>query len=184
LIHCEDTEISNPESGIRNSESIISIIAAMAENRVIGANNALPWRLPADLGHFRRLTSGHHVIMGRRNYESIGKPLPDRTNIVITRNPEYRAPGCHVAHSLEEGLALARNDPEIFIIGGADIYRQAFDRADRLYLTLIHASVDGDTYFPEFNERQWREIDRERHQPDAKNSFGYTFVTYDRGEAT
>ena len=99
----------------------ISIIAAMAETRVIGVNNTLPWRLPADLRHFRRLTTGHHVIMGRRNYESIGKPLPDRTNIVVTRNPSYRAPGCLVRHSIEDELASAQNDPEGFVIGGAEI---------------------------------------------------------------
>jgi dihydrofolate reductase len=152
----------------------------MAENRVIGVDNSLPWRLPADLRHFRRLTTGHHVIMGRRNYESIGKPLPDRTNIVVTRNPSYRAPGCLVMHSLEAALASAQNDPEIFVIGGADIYRQALDRADRLYLTLVHAQVQGDTYFPPIDERQWREISRERHELDEKNPHACTFLVYDR----
>ena len=160
----------------------VSLIAAMAENRVIGVNNELPWRLPADLKHFRALTTGHHVIMGRRNYESIGKPLPDRTNIVVTRNPDYRAPGCFVAHSLEQALARAQEDPEIFVIGGAEIYRQAFARADRLYLTLVRANIDGDTYFPSFDERQWREIGREPHGSDEKNPYAYMFVTYDRKE--
>lgn len=158
----------------------ISLIAAMAENRVIGANNALPWRLPADLKHFRRLTSGHHIIMGRRNYESIGKPLPDRTNIVVTRNTDYRAPGCLVRNSIEEALAAVRNDSEVFIIGGAEIYRQVLDRADRLYLTLIHASIEGDTYFPEFNGHQWQEISRESHAADETNPHAYTFLTYAR----
>jgi dihydrofolate reductase len=152
----------------------------MAENRVIGVDNSLPWRLPADLRHFRRLTTGHHVIMGRRNYESIGKPLPDRTNIVVTRNPSYRAPGCLVMHSLEAALASAQNDPEIFVIGGADIYRQALDRADRLYLTLVHAQVKGDTYFPSIDEKQWQEISRERHELDEKNPHACTFLVYDR----
>jgi dihydrofolate reductase len=152
----------------------------MAENRVIGVDNSLPWRLPADLRHFRRLTTGHHVIMGRRNYESIGKPLPDRTNIVVTRNPSYRAPGCLVMHSLEAALASAQNDPEIFVIGGADIYRQALDRADRLYLTLVHAQVQGDTYFPSIDEKQWQEISRERHELDEKNPHACTFLVYDR----
>lgn len=152
----------------------------MAENRVIGVDNTLPWRLPADLKHFRRLTSGHPVIMGRRNFESIGKPLPERDNIVVTRNPDYRAPGCVVTHSLEEALTAAQNDAEIFIIGGADIYRQALSRADRLYLTLVHADVPGDTYFPEFDPAQWHETRRERHAADEKNAYAYTFLTYDR----
>ncbi len=152
----------------------------MAENRVIGANNALPWRLPADLKHFRSLTSGHHIIMGRRNYESIGRPLPDRTNIVVTRNTDYRAPGCLVRNSIEEALAAVRNDSEIFIIGGAEIYRQVLDRADRLYLTLIHASIQGDTFFPEFNGHQWQEISRENHSADDMNPHAYTFLTYAR----
>lgn len=158
----------------------VSLIAAMAENRVIGVNNTLPWRLPADLRHFRRLTTGHHVIMGRRNYESIGKPLPDRTNIVVTRNPDYRAPGCLVKHSLEDALAATNDDPEVFVIGGAEIYRQALDRADRLYLTLVHAQVQGDTYFPPFDEKHWQEIGRERHEPDEKNPHACTFLIYDR----
>ena len=158
----------------------VSLIAAMAENRVIGVNNTLPWRLPADLKHFRGLTTGHHVIMGRRNYESIGKPLPDRTNVVVTHNRDYRAPGCIVAHSLEEALGRAQADPEIFIIGGAEIYRQAFARAGRLYLTLVHATVVGDTYFPEFASDRWNEISRERHEADAKNPYPYSFLVYDR----
>ena len=152
----------------------------MAENRVIGVDNTLPWRLPADLKHFRRLTTGHHVIMGRRNYESIGKPLPERTNIVVTRNRDYRAPGCVIAHSLEEALEHAQTDPEIFVIGGAEIYHQAFARADRLYLTLVHASVTGDTYFPEFAADRWNEISRERHEADDKNPYPYSFLVYDR----
>jgi dihydrofolate reductase len=161
-------------------ETKISIIAAMAENRVIGVDNTLPWRLPADLRHFRLITTGHPVIMGRRNYESIGKPLPGRDNIVVTRDPDYRAPGCTVTHSLEQALTSAQNDREIFIIGGAEIYRQAFPRAERLYLTLVHADIRGDTYFPEFDPAQWRETSRERHEADEKNPYAYTFLTYDR----
>jgi dihydrofolate reductase len=152
----------------------------MAENRVIGVNNTLPWRLPADLRHFRQLTTGHHVIMGRRNYESIGKPLPDRTNIVITRNPAYQAPGCRVKHSLAQALQNTQDDPEVFIIGGAEIYRQAIADADRIYLTLVHADISGDTFFPEFDAREWRETSRTRHEADEKNPYAYSFVTYDR----
>lgn len=154
----------------------------MAENRVIGVNNTLPWRLPADLKHFRKLTTGHHVIMGRRNHESIGKPLPERTNVVITRNPNYRATGCLVAHSFEEALAIANGDPEIFVIGGAEIYRQALDGADRLYLTLVHAHIEGDTYFPELNGNHWLEVERERHEADDRNPYAYTFLTYARNK--
>lgn len=152
----------------------------MAENRVIGVDNTLPWRLPADLKHFRQLTSGHHVILGRRNYESIGKPLPDRTNIVITRNLNYCAPGCLIVHSLEEAFAAVQNDLEIFVIGGAEIYRQALARADRLYLTRVHAHIRGDIFFPEFDNAQWQEISREAHPADEKNPHAYTFFIYDR----
>lgn len=152
----------------------------MAENRVIGVNNTLPWRLPADLRHFRQLTTGHHVIMGRRNYESIGRPLPERINIVVTRNRDYRAPGCAVRHSLEEALRDAGDDPEVFVIGGAEIYRQALDKADRIYLTLVHATVHGDTFFPEFDPGDWNETSRTRHEADEKNPHACSFVTYDR----
>jgi dihydrofolate reductase len=158
----------------------ISLIAAMSENRVIGINNKLPWHLPADLRHFRRLTTGHPVIMGRRNYESIGKPLPDRTNIVVTRNPDYRAAGCLVTHSLDDAMNSAGNDSEIFIIGGAEIYRQAFDRANRIFITLIHARIEGDTYFPEFEGPPWREISRERHERDENNPYSFSFLIYER----
>ena len=158
----------------------VSIIAAMAENRVIGINNTLPWRLPADLKHFRQLTTGHHVIMGRRNYESIGKPLPDRTNIVVTRNPAYQAPGCVIRHSLEAALRDTGGDPEVFIIGGAEIYRLALDRADRVYLTLVHANIEGDIRFPEFDPQDWKEVSRARHEADEKNPHSFSFITYDR----
>ncbi len=158
----------------------ISLIWAMASNRVIGANNALPWRLPADLRHFRHLTLGHPVIMGRRNHESLGRPLPGRRNIVITRQAGYGAEGCTVVGSVEEALRAAAGDTEIFIIGGATIYAQTLDRADRLYATLIDAAVPGDTLFPPFDTREWVEIAREPHPADAENPFSYVFVTWDR----
>ncbi|MCR4302414.1 MAG: type 3 dihydrofolate reductase [Sulfuricaulis sp.] len=161
-------------------ERRVSLIAAMAENRVIGVNNKLPWHLPADLRHFRQLTTGHPVIMGRRNYESIGKPLPDRANIVVTRNPAFRAPGCQVKNSLEEALREIQDKSEIFIIGGAEIYRQSIGSADRIYLTLVHAEIDGDTYFPEFDRGDWQEVSRVHHTADEKNPYAYSFVTYDR----
>ncbi len=160
---------------------MISIIAAMAENRVIGHGNALPWHLPADLRHFKQITTGHAVIMGRRNYESIGRPLPGRRNIVVTSNREYLALGCEVVHSIEAALDLPGPDAgEIFVIGGAEIYRQCLPRAERLYLTLVHASVAGDTYFPNFEAAEWIEVARERHDADAKNPFSYTFLTFSR----
>ena len=161
----------------------LSLIAALAENRVIGRNNALPWRLPADLKRFRRLTTGHAVILGRKNYESIGRPLPDRRNIIVTRNRAYTAPGCDVVHSLEAALQSAANDPEVFIIGGAELYQQTLARADRLYLTLVHATVDGDTFFPAFHAHDWREIERETHAADAQHAYAFSFVTYDRARA-
>ncbi|MFP5350743.1 MAG: type 3 dihydrofolate reductase [Gammaproteobacteria bacterium] len=162
----------------------VSLIAALAENRVIGRNNTLPWRLPADLKRFRRLTTGHPIILGRKNYESIGRPLPNRTNIVVTRDRAYRAPGCVVVDSLEAAFAAAGTVAEIFIIGGADLYAQTLARADRLYLTYVHAAIAGDTLFPDFALDDWIEIERERHEADAEHAFAYSFVTYDRRRAT
>jgi dihydrofolate reductase len=171
---------ANSKLETRNSKPVVSIIAALAENRVIGADNALPWRLPEDLRHFRRLTTGHAVIMGRRNYESIGKPLPQRRNIVVSRNPGYVAPGCVVVPSLEAAFAAAGDDPEVFVIGGGEIYRQALARADRMYLTLVHATVAGDVRFPSYDARDWQERAREFHPPDERHAWGFSFVTLER----
>src|SRR5262245_46555747 len=130
----------------------ISAIVAMSENRVIGANNQLPWHLPADLAHFKAITTGHAIVMGRKTFESIGRPLPNRLNIILTRDPHYSANGCRVASSFPEALAIAGADvPEIFIIGGAEIYQQLLPHIDRLYITLIQHAFNGDTYFPELN---------------------------------
>lgn len=152
----------------------------MATNRVIGINNGLPWHLPNDLRHFRRTTTGHAVIMGRKNYESIGKPLPDRTNIVVTRNPDYRAPGCVVVHSLAEAIAAAGADNEIFVIGGAEIYAQALPLARHMHLTLVHADVAGDAYFPEFDWKAWHLVSREDHDVDDRHAYRYSFLTLER----
>ncbi len=152
----------------------------MARNGVIGKNNTLPWRLPADLRYFRQLTTGHPIIMGRKNYEDIGKPLPGRTNIVVTRQRAYTAPGCIVVNSVEQALNAAAAADEVFVIGGADIYRQTFDAADRLYITEIDAAIDGDTFFPEFDRSQWREVRREQHAPDELNPYPYSFVLLER----
>ncbi len=158
----------------------ISIIAAMAENRVIGKENGLPWRLPADLRHFRRLTLGKPVIMGRRTYESLGKPLPERTNIIVTRNPHYLAAGCTIVHSLEEALGRAAGAAEAMIIGGGSLYTEALPRAHRLYLTQVHQVFPGDVSFPEFDLSQWREVERQDHEPDARNPVAYSFITLER----
>lgn len=158
----------------------LSLIVAMAENRTIGKDNALPWRLPADLRRFRRLTTGHPVIMGRRSYESIGRPLPERTNIVVTRHPGYQADGCLIAHTLEQALSIAQGAREVFVIGGAEMYAQTLERADRIYLTLVHAEVPGDTFFPAFDISTWRETDREAHGTDDKHAHRYSFVTLER----
>jgi dihydrofolate reductase len=163
----------------------IVLIWAMARNRVIGQGNALPWRLPADLQHFRELTSGHPVLMGRKTFESLGRPLPNRTNIVISSRADYAPPGCLVAHSLEQALALAlphvpRHDPQIFVIGGAQLYVQMLPRADRLYVTLVETEVAGDAWFPEFDLGAWRETQREAHPGNEKNLYPYTFLTLER----
>ncbi len=152
----------------------------MARNGVIGKNNTLPWRLPADLRYFRQLTTGHPIIMGRKNYEDIGKPLPGRTNIVVTRQGAYTAPGCIVVNSIEQALMAAAAADEVFVIGGADIYRQTLNAADRLYITEIDADIDGDTFFPEFDRSRWREVRRERHAADELNPYPYSFVLLER----
>ena len=136
--------------------------------------------MPADLQHFRHLTTGHHIIMGRKNHEDIGKPLPGRTNIVLTQQTGYAAPGCLVVHSLQEALMAAKADNEVFVIGGAMIYSQTLDLADRLYITEIDADIDGDTLFPEFDRSSWTETSREEHPADEKNPYAYRFITLER----
>jgi dihydrofolate reductase len=158
----------------------IALIAAMAENRVIGRENRLPWRLSADLRRFKSLTMGKPVIMGRKTYESIGKPLPGRSNIVVTRDPDYRAPGCRVVHSLEQALEAAAGHDEVMVIGGAELYRQTLERAERMYLTLVKTEVDGDALFPDIQPQQWRELEHASHRADEKNEYDYDFVTLER----
>jgi dihydrofolate reductase len=158
----------------------IALIVAMAENRVIGRNNQLPWRIPADLRHFKALTLGKPVIMGRKTYESIGRPLPGRDNIVISADSGYQAEGCQVVHSVEQALEAAGSCEEAMIIGGANLYRQTLENADRLYLTLVKAEPEGDTWFPEIELQQWREIERQAHTADGSNEFDYDFVVLER----
>ena len=159
----------------------ISIIVAIANNRVIGKNNKLPWDLPADMEHFRKLTLGKPVIMGQKTFESIGKALPGRTNIVLTLDKNFQAPACLAAHSIEEALKFAGNKEEVMIIGGVSIYKQFLPLANRLYLTLIDADIkDGDAFFPEFNYGDWNEIERIKNEPDKDNPYQYSFVTLER----
>jgi dihydrofolate reductase len=158
----------------------LALIVAMAENRVIGRNNQLPWRIPADLRHFKALTLGKPVIMGRKTYESIGRPLPGRDNIVISADSGYQAEGCQVVHSVEQALEAAGSCEEAMIIGGANLYRQTLENADRLYLTLVKAEPEGDTWFPEIELQQWREIERQAHTADENNEYDYDFVVLER----
>lgn len=157
----------------------LSFVVAMARNRVIGRNNTLPWRLSADLKHFRRVTMGKPIVMGRKTFDSIGRPLDGRENIVITRNPDFRPPGITVAGSVDEALRRA-GDGEVMIIGGATVFEQTLDRADRIYLTQIDEDFDGDVFFPALNAGEWREIERTDVEPGADAAFGYSFVTLER----
>ena len=164
---------------------IVSLIAALSENRVIGKNNDLPWRLPDDMKYFMETTSGHYVNMGRKNYQSLPekfRPLPNRTNIVITRSPGFSAPGCYLVHTLTDALEIARqaNQKEVFIIGGAEIYALGLPHAHRLYLTEIKAEIAGDTYFPKVNSSEWKELSRRRHSVDHKHPFAFDFVIYEK----
>ncbi len=156
----------------------VSIIAAYAANRVIGRGNRIPWKLPEDLRRFKRLTMGHHLILGRKTYESIGRPLPGRRIIVLTRRPEFRAHGVAVAGSVEKALHMAKQagDEEAFIGGGEEIYRQTMGIAGRLYLTLLEEEFEGDTFFPEFDWGEWRVVFEEKH----RTPFGYRFVNLER----
>lgn len=159
---------------------MISIIVAMGRNRAIGKDNQLMWHLPADLKHFKQITMSKPVIMGRKTFESIGKLLPGRTNVVVTRQAGYTAPGCLVAGSLEEALGHVEREPEVFIAGGGEIYRQAIPVTDRMYITIIAHDFDADTFFPEFNDGEWIIAEERTHEADEKNSHSMIFRTYDR----
>lgn len=157
----------------------VSLIVAMSENRVIGVANDLPWHLPADLKFFKATTLGKPIIMGRKTYDSIGRPLPGRQNIVVTRNADWTADGVDVAADLDAAIALAGEAPEIMITGGAQIYAQAMDRVDRMYITEVALTLDGDAYFPEFDASDWQEVYREAHAAEGDKP-AFAFVTYDR----
>ena len=158
----------------------VSLIVAMARNRVIGAGGRIPWYLPNELQLFKRITMGHPIIMGRKTYESIGRLLPGRTTIIVTRQSDYRVPGAIVAHSLDEAIARCRNEEEIFVIGGGELYRETLPRADRIYLTTVEAEPPGDTFMPEIDWSAWRETSAESFGTDEKHAYPYRFAVYDR----
>ena len=159
---------------------MISLIVAASTNNVIGANGDLPWRLSDDLKRFKATTMGKPIIMGRLTWESIGRPLPGRQNIVITRQPGYSAEGCDVVASVDEALEAAGAVPEVMVIGGGDIYRQLLPRASRIYLTRVDAEIDGDTFFPELDESNWEIVASEAHEADEKNAHAFTFMMLQR----
>lgn len=158
----------------------LALVAAVADNGVIGRGNRLPWHLPADLAHFKRLTLDKPILMGRRTWESLPGLLPRRRHLVLTRDPAYRAEGCTLVHSLDEAIAAAGAVPELLIIGGAALYAEALPRVGRLYLTRVHAAVEGDTQFPAWDPADWIEMERVEHPADGGNCFPMTFLTLDR----
>ena len=157
---------------------MITIIAAIAENNALGKDNKLIWHLPADLIRFKKTTSNHHIIMGRKTYESLGKPLPNRTNIIITRNKNFIAEGCIVVHSLKEAIEAAKEDKNPYILGGAEIYKQAIKIADKLDITYVHYKFEADAFFPEIDTDIWKETSREYNIANDKNKYNFSFVSY------
>ena len=166
----------------KSTKQTITLIAAIANDNALGKDNDLIWHLPADLKRFKSTTTGHHIIMGRNTYESIGKPLPNRTSVIITRNPDYKAEGCVVVNSLKEAIEVAENDTNPYIIGGAQIYEQAIELADKLDITEVHNSFDADVFFPIIDKRKWQETSRKKFSADEKNQFDYSFVTYQKND--
>lgn len=159
---------------------MLSLIVAMDQQGVIGINNSLPWRLSADLKNFKKVTMGKPIVMGRKTYESIGKPLPGRENIIITRSDDYEVEGCKVFNTLEEMYEYCADVEEVVIIGGAELYKQTFAKVDRIYLTEVHTKVEGDTFFPEFDRSQWREVERKEFEANEKNQYAFSFTVLDR----
>lgn len=156
----------------------LSIIVAIANQQVIGVNNTLPWHLPEDLKRFRALTTGHHIIMGRKTYESLGRLLPGRTTVIVTRNKQYQLEGALIAHSLQDAVALCNNDEEVFLIGGAELYRDGLKLANKLYITEVDLTIAGDAFFPEFDLNLWQELKRESHI--SAHGLAFNYVTYIR----
>ena len=164
----------------------VGLIVAIAENGIIGRENGLPWRLSSDLQYFKKTTLGKPIVMGRKTYESIGRPLPGRTNIIVSRNQDYRQNGCTVAHSLKQAIACAGETEAVMIIGGAQLYEEALSLepplVTHLYVTEVHHFIEGDVSFPSINKAQWRELRRERHSADDKNEYDYSFVVYEKNK--
>ncbi|MFD2145873.1 dihydrofolate reductase [Mucilaginibacter antarcticus] len=157
----------------------ISIVVAIAHNNAIGKDNKLLWHLPKDLRHFKEITTGGTIIMGRKTYDSVGRPLPNRRNIIITRQ-QIEIPGCEVVNSLDAALGLCKNDTEVFIVGGAEIYKLAMPLTNRIFLTIVHQDFEADTFFPEIKGEIWKETERQDHEPDEKNPLPYSFITLER----
>ena len=171
---------AGPASRLTPHASRVSIIAAMARNRVIGAGNKIPWHLPGELKMFKTITMGHPIIMGRKTWESIGKPLPARQNVVVSRQAGLRLDGAVMAHSLDQALSVADRPDPVFVIGGEALFRSALSLASILYLTEIERAFDGDVRFPAFDRTEWREVARDVHEPAAAGGFAYHFATYER----
>lgn len=159
---------------------MITMIAAAAENNALGKDNDLVWHLPDDFKRFKRLTSGHHIIMGRKTFESFPKLLPDRTHVIITRKDDYNPEGTIVVNSLEEAIRVSKLDEQPFIIGGGEIYKMGMDKAERIELTRVHGEFDADTYFPEIDEEEWELVDEKFHEKDEKHDYSFTYLTYER----
>ena len=159
---------------------ILSLIAAVSKNNVIGNNNKLIWHLPADLKYFKTMTTGHTVIMGRKTFDSIGKPLPNRRNLIVTRQENFIAEGCEIFNDLQQAIDACTGEEEVFIVGGAEIYKQSIEVADKIYLTRIDKVFEGDAYFPEFNLSEWRLANYARHHADEKNQYDYSFSEFER----
>ncbi|PHS71573.1 MAG: type 3 dihydrofolate reductase [Methylophaga sp.] len=158
----------------------LAIIVATDQQGLIGKDNDLPWKLSADLQYFKRVTMGKPLIMGRNTHESIGRALPGRHNIIVTKNADYLAEGCTVVNSIKQALQLCRDVDEVMVMGGASLYKQLLPEADKLYLTLVHAKLEGDTWFPDWDLSAWNEIGREDHSADEKNDHPYSFIEYER----
>ena len=157
---------------------MIILIAAAAENNALGKDNQLLWHLPEDFKRFKQITSGNYIIMGRKTFESFPKPLPNRTHVIITRQKDYIAEGCIVVHSLEEAIEISPKEEEVFVIGGAEIYKQSIENADKIELTRVHSEFEADAFFPEFNTSNWNLVFSEKHTKDEKHQYDYTFDTY------
>jgi dihydrofolate reductase len=163
------------------TNAVVELVVAVSENDVIGRANQLPWRLPSDLRHFKSLTMGHHILMGRKTYESIGKALPGRTNWVLSRSSKFAPPDCKVVRSLQDAQSGVGGEGPLMVIGGAEIYRLCLPQAARIHLTLVHTQItDGDTFFSAWRRPEWTESGRERHEADEKNAYAYSFLTLDR----